>query len=324
MHECCCGQRFHVPEVFPVHCHCGAVYADEASLRDLRWVDPTPDKSPAIAAACIYRGELLTAGGEDWGCGCSGVDVRRCELHGEVITLRPVNELGRKTLQAEYRGYRGRNCRTCTQQVASPSSVPIRQANPSPLAREMYERSVIRETRFRETKPGFCETPFNGRGVTLAAIDCVNPQLAAFALDLSRRGCPWEKVVLFSHVCPEILPAGITWREIPRLTFEGYQRFCLRELAAYVVTPHVLTIQTDGWLLRPELFNAKWLDFDYIGAPWREAYFTGRSRVGNSGCCLRSFRLLAATRELATESAMASRSGFRVLLDDLLTCCTRS
>ena len=45
----------------------------------------------------------------------------------------------------------------------------------------------------------------------------------------------------------------------------------------------------DGFILNPHLWNDEFLNYDYIGAPWKEH---AKHRVGNGGFCLRSRRLL--------------------------------
>lgn len=154
--------------------------------------------------------------------------------------------------------------------------------------------------------------------VTLACIDCVKPQLAAMALDVSRRGLRFARVVLFSHTQPDVLP-DIEWRPVPKLDKDGYNRFCLGDLYREIGTKHVLTIQTDGFVLRPELWDDSWLAYDYIGAPWPEhKRHAARSRVGNSGCCLRSLWLLGWTSGLRGDVDRLRWDGR--LLDDAATC----
>ena len=158
--------------------------------------------------------------------------------------------------------------------------------------------------------------------VTLVCIDCVNPPLAAMALDWSRRGIQFGAVKLLSHVRPDNLPAGCQWVPIPPLDLDGYNAFCLCDLWRHVDTEHALTIQTDGYVLRPECWDHDWLQYDYIGAPWRTEFaWASLSRVGNSGFCLRSRRLLRATAEQFTPAREeAFRSLHGRVIDDVATC----
>lgn len=172
---------------------------------------------------------------------------------------------------------------------------PLIEHTDADIAHELYYRA--------RTLPAI--TAYAGT-VTLACVDCVDPQLAACALDLSRRGADFARVLLLSHERPAVLPVNIDWVQIPKLTFRDYQLFCLRDLWRYTYTSHVLTIETDGWIVRPERWQPAWLQWDYIGSPWQPVTWAARTRVGNSGCCLRSRRLLKATARLATDEAVAA------------------
>jgi len=152
-------------------------------------------------------------------------------------------------------------------------------------------------------------------GVTLACVDCNHPTLAACALDYSRRSCEFEAVILFSDEPPDVLPDGVEFVRVPQLSFRGYQEFMLRELWKCTFTDHVLTIETDGWILKPERWDADWLKWDYIGAPWPKTQYAEKSRVGNSGCCLRSRKLLMETARLLTQERMRRRLNFNLLVD---------
>lgn len=82
----------------------------------------------------------------------------------------------------------------------------------------------------------------------------------------------------------------------------SYSRAMIYELPKYVDTEYCLTVQADGWVINPELWNDEWLKYDYIGAPWpvpsdpisyRDKDGVLR-RVGNGAVSLRSQRLLRA------------------------------
>lgn len=77
--------------------------------------------------------------------------------------------------------------------------------------------------------------------------------------------------------------------------YEGFlhEEFHIHER---VTTQHLMTVHADGYVMHPELWNPKWLEYDFIGAPWPENYLIGSDptwtyRVGNSGFCVRSLRL---------------------------------
>ena len=160
--------------------------------------------------------------------------------------------------------------------------------------------------------------------VTLACINCVDPELAAAAMQ-SGDSLPFACRRLLSHAKPDNLPRNIEWVQIPRIaTIRDYSCFTLHELHRYIETPHVLTVQADGFILRPELWRDAWLDYDYIGAPWPLATSRHKSQVGNSGFCLRSKRALQLGKEIATRNGwttvQTTPDGYWDWADDLFLC----
>lgn len=138
--------------------------------------------------------------------------------------------------------------------------------------------------------------------ITLVCVDCVDPQLAAYALDKSRRGLRFERIILFSDVKPRYLPSDIEYIEAHVDSKESYNLFMLRKLLHYINTQYVLNVETDGYIMNGQYWDDKWLEYDYVGAPWIAGpTYASRSRVGNSGCCLRSLKILRIISELSTD-----------------------
>lgn len=83
------------------------------------------------------------------------------------------------------------------------------------------------------------------------------------------------------------------WSRIrPMHSRSDYSQFLLRELGNFVTTSHVLVVQWDGYVLNAGNWDSRFLDYDYIGAPWPQ--FADAHRVGNGGFSLRSRRLIDA------------------------------
>ena len=89
---------------------------------------------------------------------------------------------------------------------------------------------------------------------------------------------------------------------------DEYSKFMIYDLPKYVDTDFVLTVQADGWVINPELWDDKWLEWDYIGAPWplpqdavsyRDKAGVIR-RVGNGAVSLRSKKLMNITQQIVT------------------------
>lgn len=91
---------------------------------------------------------------------------------------------------------------------------------------------------------------------------------------------------------------------------DEYSDFCLK-LIDYSKSDHLLVVQDDGHILNPTLWDQRFLDYDYIGAPWPSSnkwitrfkkydetvYKSAKinikkNRVGNGGFSLRSAKFL--------------------------------
>lgn len=93
-----------------------------------------------------------------------------------------------------------------------------------------------------------------------------------------------------------------------------YQGFLKAEAEVHktVHTSHMLFVHLDGYIVHPEMWDPKWLEYDYIGAPWPEHLVNNpKNRVGNGGFSLR-------TVDLAKASLAANWAGMKMNQDVLL------
>ena len=143
--------------------------------------------------------------------------------------------------------------------------------------------------------------PNSIKDVTLVAIDCTNRISNTIkALEISKKELDFGKVLLLSHERPESLPDGIDFKQCPKIeNIDQYNLFMFFILTEYIDTPFCLTVQDHAYIINPSMWDDRWLDYDYIGAPWayrEDAYIchdTGEHvRVGNGGFSLRSKKLL--------------------------------
>lgn len=144
------------------------------------------------------------------------------------------------------------------------------------------------------------QPPLHLPDVTLCCVDTRQPQLGALALQLCQARVRFADALLFTDpaaaaaaglaVAGRVLPAQIS-------TIEQYSHFMLRGLAAHVASSHVLVVQWDGLVADADRWDADFLQWDYIGAPWPDGR-PGRE-VGNGGFSLRSRRLLQALQDPA-------------------------
>jgi len=107
------------------------------------------------------------------------------------------------------------------------------------------------------------------------------------------------KVCFFSHKMAVLTNPAVQFYEVPKLeTIDDYNKFVLFELGKSIMTSHALIVQSDSYVIDPGAWDSRFLEFDYVGAPWPvrdDAYRDpwGRSqRVGNGGFSLRSKRLM--------------------------------
>jgi hypothetical protein len=132
--------------------------------------------------------------------------------------------------------------------------------------------------------------------VTLCCVDTRDPALALWALQRCTAQIRFGDVVLCTRA--SLLPTpppGVRVIDVRVDTIEAYSQFMLQGLATHVETSHVLVAQWDGFVRDVARWDAAFLEYDYIGAPWPEA--RGGHWVGNGGFSLRSRRLLEAWRD---------------------------
>jgi len=145
-----------------------------------------------------------------------------------------------------------------------------------------------------EQAPRLVELP----SVTLCAIDCKVPDLAARSLRRSLAQCRFGAAKLFtSRPCKY---DGIETVFIdPIESIEDYSRFVMKSLSAYIDTQFVLVTQWDGYVINAGAWSEEFLTYDYIGARWSNDIVKATGSppgydVGNGGFSLRSDMYLGA------------------------------
>jgi hypothetical protein len=131
--------------------------------------------------------------------------------------------------------------------------------------------------------------------VTLCCIDTRFPDLGFSAILKSTEKIEFGEVLFITND-NFIVPNN----DIPRLRIvrtkaisnvDEYSTFMIKGLNDHISTAHCLIVQWDGFVIHPENWDDNYLDYDYIGAPWRTEE---GDVVGNGGFSLRSKRLLRA------------------------------
>ena len=129
-------------------------------------------------------------------------------------------------------------------------------------------------------------------------------------------------IKLFSNLTS--VPAPIQPVKVSFKGLAGYNNFIMLELARHITTDFVLIVQADGFILNVDRWRDKFLDYDYVGAPWSVSLHREHpsgTRVGNGGFSLRSKKLLDAAAKL-TDYNSARRRGYDQA-EDFHLCKTR-
>ena len=130
--------------------------------------------------------------------------------------------------------------------------------------------------------------------ITLVAVDCAYPELAAKALARSAAALPVARTLLLTD--RDIAHAGVEVQRIaPIRSRAAYSQFVLKELGAHIATDYALVVQWDGYVIDGDAWADEFWNYDYIGARW--PHVQGEFRVGNGGFSLRSKKLLDALRD---------------------------
>lgn len=141
--------------------------------------------------------------------------------------------------------------------------------------------------------------------VDLVSINCVDAEQSAAAINYCQKFFEFGKSILVTH--QDIDADNIELHLIDKLDWYQYNDRVLK-LNEHTDNDYVLLIQDDGHIVNPDLWDDKFLEYDYIGAPWpgEESWITlqhkdqqdlmrevfPKNRVGNGGFCLRSRKFL--------------------------------
>ncbi len=127
--------------------------------------------------------------------------------------------------------------------------------------------------------------------VTVVAIEFKNYELTKRALDTTLRLLPAVKEVLVISDL-DFYP-GARFIHSPKIdNFREYNQLMLKGVAPYVTQGHALYVQYDSMVHQANAWQDKFLDYDYIGAPWPNE--PEGQNIGNGGFSLRSAKLLQA------------------------------
>lgn len=126
--------------------------------------------------------------------------------------------------------------------------------------------------------------------VTLLMIETRCHELAKLALEETLNKIEPKDVIIFTDKPPEINIPGAYYVWVEDWPDKvGWARCFWHKAPSYVLTSHAILIQWDSWVFDPAMWSPKFLEYDYIGAPW---WYCDDCNVGNSGFNLRSRSLM--------------------------------
>ena len=135
--------------------------------------------------------------------------------------------------------------------------------------------------------------------------------MTQLALKISLKEIEFGSVKLLSSEPPKEKYSNIEYISIPPMNnISDYSRFIIEDLHKYFKTTHCLIIQSDSWVVDSNNWKNKFLEFDYIGAPWTSKIQISpklvlnlkKNIVGNGGFSLRSQKLVETTSKLNFDS----------------------
>tara|TARA_Y100000816_G_C26069844_1_gene562621 strand:- start:812 stop:1519 length:708 start_codon:yes stop_codon:yes gene_type:complete len=145
----------------------------------------------------------------------------------------------------------------------------------------------------------------NLKNVTLLAASSINIDSTQDALMISSYKLNFSSIKLLSPSKPKNIFDSIEYIQIPDIDLKGYNKLILNELYNYFNTSHCLVVQSDAFVINPEIWTDEFLNYDYIGAPWTKNISPNnnisidlkKNRVGNGGFSLRSKKLTNITKD---------------------------
>ena len=147
--------------------------------------------------------------------------------------------------------------------------------------------------------------------VTLLTATSVDIDDAQLSMRISLHNIKFGAAKLLSSALPKEKYPDIEYISIPVMNgIEDYNRFIIEDLHKYFSTSHCLIVQSDSFVVNSNIWKNKFLEYDYIGAPWPKKmeinpnltlYFKEKF-VGNGGFSLRSRKLVETTSKINFKS----------------------
>lgn len=102
--------------------------------------------------------------------------------------------------------------------------------------------------------------------LTIAIVGTINHKLMEFALEKTIKAVPYDKIKVFSDKKLDLSVPYEFFKLTTPFTIVDYSNFLLKDLNSYIDTEHTLSIQYDGFPVRPEYWTDEFLKYDFIGS----------------------------------------------------------
>lgn len=145
------------------------------------------------------------------------------------------------------------------------------------------------------------------RNITLVAISDVKIKSTITALKKSHKSLKPNKTIFFTSKSIALNSKDKKIIKVVKInpinSIKEYSNFVIYCLHKFIKTTHVLIVQWDGYICNMKKWNANFLNYDYVGAPFIPREFDqdyARDKkgafyvIGNGGFSIRSKRLLEA------------------------------
>lgn len=135
----------------------------------------------------------------------------------------------------------------------------------------------------------------NGKTITLIAVSTDRFETTAKVVRHCKKIFPYfDNIKILTNF--DGSEDNISIEKIGITSYREYNNFFVESLVNYIDTDFCLTVQDDGFILNPNLWDNDFLNYDYIGAPW-----PWHGVCGNGGFSLRSLNFLRLSSKLKYE-----------------------
>ena len=119
--------------------------------------------------------------------------------------------------------------------------------------------------------------------VTLIAVTSVEIEEHQMSLKISSQNIEFGAVKLLSSLPPEKKYSDIEYVSVKPMGMTDQNRFMVEDLHKHFETSHCLYVEAHSFVVNVDLWKEKFLEFDYIGAPWPNKIQMDPSLIGTPG-----------------------------------------